>query len=520
MSFFSESLFSEKMSNTYEDKTEKVPLLNPVQFDGDRVSSQPQQQGLPRLGLQSIQQQLGFTGFSSALEDSPAYQVLQNLLISKYRLMSATDIKTIRGVSSRAMNTLCCLCGVCGVRTFEVPNGFVRLAADGSGEFLIYGAGVHLVRNPYLRLERHDIPLSGELIQHGDRTIVTVRQGHVGYCEDMGQPVLLPPGLHEWRSSTLKFSSSIDLNNTLIKLGPYTVLTVDEGYAAVTQNNGRQAILGGGKTHLLTHRNWKFEKFMTEKIQTDELARIEATSADNVKMHTYATVVWRVTDVQSAARMSAETMRHDGGEIAQADQSDMSKLRNDVLKQATASLACFIGEIRYSDSFHISAQVTRGREDQSQKAPVPDDLSDYSPIWDPKRMATAVDVANKVTGTYGVTILSINIISAIPADTNLQNALAKGAVASAEAEQAETIARGESKAARIKAEGDAQAEIIRAEGARTAAEKLASSDIAVELARIDKVGRLLGDKSTFFFGANSSSQELSALLSNPRIISK
>lgn len=254
-----------------------------------------------------------------------------------------------------------------------------------------------------------------------------------------------------------------------------------------------------------------------------QLARIEATSADNVKMHTYATVVWRVTDVKSAARMSAETMRHDGGELKTADQSDMTKLRNDVLKQATASLACFIGEIRYSDSFHISAQVTRGREDTAQgntQPPVPDDLSDYSPIWDPKRMATAMDVANKVTRTYGVTILSINIISAIPADTNLQNALAKGAVASAEAEQLETIARGESKAAKIKAEGDAQAEIIRADGAKVAAEKLASSAIAVELARLDKVGQVLSNKSTFFFGANSSAESLSQLLSNPNVVSK
>ena len=54
-------------------------------------------------------------------------------------------------------------------------------------------------------------------------------EGHVGYCEDRGQPVLLPPGLHEFRSSTLTFKMSVDLNNTLILLGPYTVLTVDEG---------------------------------------------------------------------------------------------------------------------------------------------------------------------------------------------------------------------------------------------------------------------------------------------------
>merc|ERR1712167_48594 len=229
-----------------------------------------------------------------------------------------------------------------------------------------------------------------------------------------GQPVLLPPGLHEWRSSTLKFFEMVDLNNTFLRLGPLTVLTVDEGYSAITQNNGTQMVLPGGATHLLHHRNWKFEKFMTKKIQTDELQRIEATSADNVMMHTDATVVWRVTDVISAARMSAETMNRDGSELGNAADADIAKLRRDVLMQATASLAAFIGEIRYSDSFHISASgsSTLG----APQPPAPSDCTGYSPIFDATRMNTAVETANSVTTTYGVTILSINIIAANPGD--------------------------------------------------------------------------------------------------------
>lgn len=507
---------------------EKVPLLAAAQF-GDGVyeggSINTIQPTAARAPPQSrIQAPTDFADVSSSLEDSPAYQVLQGLLISKYRLRSAVEVKMVPANSTRFMNTASCFFCCCGIRTFEVPTGCMRLATDGSGNFMIYGKGVHWVFNPFLSVAGPNVPISQPVIKHGDRTIVTVQQGHVGYCEDMGQPVLLPPGLHEWQSPTLKFVESIDLNNTLIKLGPYTILTVDEGYAAVTQNNGRQIILAGGETHLLTHRNWKFEKFMTEKIQTDDLARIEATSADNVKMHTYATVVWRVTDVQSAARMSAETMRRDGQEIRNADQSDMAKLRNDVLKQATASLAGFIGEIRYSDSFHMSAAQKQadsgGAFQQSPRGgvapPVPEDLQNYSAIYDSKRIATAIEVANKVTRTYGISILSINIISAIPADTALQNALAKGAVASAEAEQAETIARGEARAARIRAEGAAQADIIRAEGAHTAAEKLASSSVAVELARLDKVGGVLSDRSAFFFGTDP--KQMSTLLSNPAIV--
>merc|ERR1711988_732089 len=446
-------------------------------------------------------------------ESSPAYRAVQHLLTTDYRIDSAENIRSIEPNATRVGNMFACWLRPCGMRTFDVRKGQLRLAEDGNGNFEIYGPGVNRVKNFFMRVW-DEIDVTNEVIIHGDRTIVTVRQGHIGYCEDMGQPVLLPPGLHEWQSQTLKYKSSVDLNNSIIKLGPYTVLTVDEGYCAVTQNNGQQAILPGGSTHLLDHRNWKFEKFMTQKIQTNDLQRMEATSADNVMMHTDATVVWRITKVDDAARWSAETMNQDGNDTVHAKQSDITKLRNDVLKQATASLAAFIGEIRYSDSFHISAAGPNA----TTAVPVVTEASAVSSIFDGTRMASAVEAANAVTQTYGVTILSINIISAVPADHQLQQALAKGAVASADAERAETVARGEAKAVRIRAEADAEAEKIRAEGAKSAAELLAESAVAVDLAKIGKTGEALQGKGTssLFFGTDSTN--LGGLLANPTMV--
>merc|ERR1719265_1705339 len=186
--------------------------------------------------------------------------------------------------------------------------------------------------------------------------------------------------------------------------------------------------------------------------------------------------------------------------------------------QATASLAAFIGEIRYSDSFHISAAQNALESEPVVGVPVSaEGISvGYSPIFDTKRMCTAVETANSITSSYGITILSINIIAANPADKNLQVALAKGAVASAEAEQAETVARGASKAAQIRAEGDAEAEKIRADGARAAAEMLTQSDVAVELAKIAKTGQCLHGKSTFFFGSDPAT--LGSVLTNPKLV--
>ena len=146
-----------------------------------------------------------------------------------------------------------------------------------------------------------------KVIEHGDRNVVIVEQGYIGYAMDNGIPVLLPQGLHCWTSNSLHYIKAVPLNDHVIRLGPYTILTVDEGYAAVTQNNGKQMVLKGGQTHFLTHKNWKFQKFLSLKIQSDDLQRMTATTADNIELIVSATITWRVTDVLKAAVNSEST---------------------------------------------------------------------------------------------------------------------------------------------------------------------------------------------------------------------
>merc|ERR1719230_23995 len=337
--------------------------------------------------------------------------------------------------------------------------------------------GMHNIKSIFMRQTKDPQTLRGH-IQHGNRTIVIIEQGYIGYAMDNGQPVLLPPGIHVWTSESLYFMNQVPLNDHMVELGPYTLVTVDEGYAAVTQDNGKQRVLKGGNTHLLSHKNWKFEKFMTLKIQTDELEKIQATSADNINMMVTSTVNWRIFDVETAATMAAETMATSGkGEV----NADISKLRRDVLKQAIASLAAFIGSVNYSESFHMSAanqhkavvsgvavpsanqSVEAGDGSDGEASGSSKGFSD-NPLYDTEKMSTAVVLANDVTRSYGVEIMSINIISALPNDTALTKSLASGAVASAEALQAETAARGKANALRIQAEAEAEQQRIQAEG--------------------------------------------------------
>merc|ERR1719181_1522607 len=123
-----------------------------------------------------------------------------------------------------------------------------------------------------------------------------------------------------------------------------------------------------------------------------------------------------------AATMAAETMAVGGKSVS----SDVTKLRQDVLKQAIASLASFIGGVNYSDSFHMAAKAAGSAPptwpasppgDASSppgdaKEPEPEGSSLENPLYDTKRMGTAMEHANEVTKAYGVRIVSINILSA------------------------------------------------------------------------------------------------------------
>merc|ERR1719231_2120169 len=358
------------------------------------------------------------------------------------------------------------------------------------------------------------------VIRHGDLTIAVVEQGQIGYASDQGQPILLPPGLHQWRSPTMFFEKAFDLNNNVIRMGPLTLVTVDSGYCAVTEDNGEQKILTGGTTYLLTHRNWKFQKYIPQKIQSSTLKRIEATSADNVLMAVDATVIWRITDVETAALNSAETITKTGHERDGNDLGSLTKLTNDVLKQAEASLAAFIGAVEYSATFSVAASTTNAAPEPvvgelvgSSGTPTADHHAPKaSPLFDLARLQTCVAHANAVTSTYGVTIISINVVAAVPADKTLMVSLAQGAVAAAEAQKFETVAAGKAAAAKIEARGAAEAEVLRAqgdadavrvcaEGQKAAADLLTENETAVKLAVIDHTGQALGSNKAFFFGS-------------------
>ena len=200
--------------------------------------------------------------------NTPAYQILakHGLLDNSYRLESSEEIDAVPANASRSVNLaldICCCPMKCFFKTFEVSAGKLQLVSDGRGVFDFYGQGVHRICDPFYSLGKA-VAYSQGVIRHGDLTVAVVEQGQIGFAVYQGQPVLLPPGLHQWRSPTMFFQQNFDLNNNVIRMGPLTLVTVDSGYSAVTEDNGEQKILPGGSTYLLTHRNCGPPRYMRD----------------------------------------------------------------------------------------------------------------------------------------------------------------------------------------------------------------------------------------------------------------
>merc|ERR1719218_520383 len=123
-----------------------------------------------------------------------------------------------------------------------------------------------------------------------------------------------------------------------------------------------------------------------------------------------------------------------GGGRSNVDSDTIHKLRNDVLKQAEASLSALVGKVHFSNTFSAAAAVQVGQVPAAAAAGGTnglrsgmlngatsikhadlggaDGMSELNLLFDLDKLTDAVKHANAMCGRYGVEVLSINIIGA------------------------------------------------------------------------------------------------------------
>ena len=268
----------------------------------------------------------------------------------------------------------------------------------------------------------------------------------------------------------------------ILQIGPYTIVTVDEGYAAVTVNNGKQVLLEGGHTHLLTHQKWRFERFMNMKIQSDDLNDFEATTADKLKVSLNATIAWKITTAEKAAMIITETDTRSYISIETDENDDLGslgQLKHQVIAQTMSGLAIFIGSVKYSDySMATSIEISEGALSSSFNRGTL-----FGTLFDDQKIDQIIENLNVKLDDFGVDILQLSIHSVNLCAENSKSSFALSVMSSAESFQMQAKAIETAKVTKIEAESKAVARKIQAESEAEATIIKAKADAEADMIR-------------------------------------
>lgn len=366
--------------------------------------------------------------------------------------------------------------------------------------------------------------------------VVTVKDGFVGLAWDRGEPILLPPGMHQWDSPTMKFDKMLDRRQNF-QAGPYTFCTIKKGDVGVSFDRGELQLLPAGY-HVLKHALHKYSHNISVRQQFDKLNSSKLLSQDTVELDLDATVSWSVTQPEMAA----------------LNARDMDHLRELVHRQARAALSECVFKMAISTNTAASglSQSTdgilgsSGSLDGGVAQPVsPEDMSDgntaqaqaVSSLSEACSNEETLQRCNAELTAIGIQINKIAIVKLDITDVEVLRALAKGAtiavairekrkVAEVEAESTVLQARANAEGRRLEAQAEAYAEKQRADAQQYYAEKVAASaavlsehQLAGELMQLHASGGVLAQTESSLIITGGGGDVASTLLGNSNVAS-
>lgn len=263
------------------------------------------------------------------------------------RVASIQHVRAVDPNSSYwgASYACCCSQGV------MVPNGTLGKLKD-ENDFVFLKPGYHRFSafgQEYLGEVTTNDP--DRAVIHGSAGFVTITEGHIGTLLVGSTFRLLAPGVYEWNSPAVRFLQSVDVTGKVANLGPFTLVTIDDGTVAVTYHNGDLRILGANdrapssevpdvassppmmrseesddvrptkrivagsvvetrqqRTFFLDDPKWIYSTSLSLKEQTDKLEGNDLLSRDNVEILMVAMSQWRICDAYRAINNCAEDM--------------------------------------------------------------------------------------------------------------------------------------------------------------------------------------------------------------------
>eukprot|EP00761_Pharyngomonas_kirbyi_P012004 gb/GECH01012031.1/.p1 GENE.gb/GECH01012031.1/~~gb/GECH01012031.1/.p1 ORF type:complete len:551 (+),score=168.29 gb/GECH01012031.1/:1-1653(+) len=455
-----------------------------------------------------------------APDETPPVPYLQDTRIEKVRGLTPNFETSLsfRFWSPFANIVGCFVCCQIGGVYRRVDRGDVGLSLnDGRPEILL--PGWHSFWDPR-RSFCGTQTVSGNVSWHTIH-IVSIPEGHVGLVRDRGRFYLLEQGWHQWDSETMEFSNAIqdptngnvgiyNLSHPLLRIGPYTRLTVNTGEVAITMNDGHLEVKRHG-IHWLMHQNHLFctrlplserldqineaggganmPRRQTQYTQDEEAHQpLSAITRDLIPLRMGASVCYQISDPA----------------VAYTNLGNMKAIQNHVHRQARQ----FVQYAAQNSFASNGISVIPRRDEQGHRvlaqasAPPADDLPDEGmndndpdhPHHHHHHQATAQEGTNMFITVEdeaksfddreaalqkcrddleqnGVHLVDIFCRDAEIADDSIKEALARKGIITTMSQEKRANAAADKEVAEMQAEAERNAEILKAEGRAEAIEK-------------------------------------------------
>jgi len=387
-------------------------------------------------------------------------------------------------------------------KTYLIPSGHIGVSINnGVPEFL--PPGWHYLGSAF-RSMISVVPINTDTpIINLTKGIVTVSDGWVGIARDKGRFILLGPGMHQWDSATFEWHGFKELtNDALLKLGPYTLVTVPPGEVAITENNGALVILSENhetlkRSHFLDHSKWVHKGMLSTQIQIDNLPSSNLLSADRVEINLDSTVAWHIVDPVKVGETGGHTMAQLRETVHRAARACLSNMiaHREISGQAIAQSVDKAVAVGHAYQPGQPAQLFGNNNDQTQTASQ-QQLSDCNAGLQKIGVEVTQLAIVKMTIHHDDIRAKIASVAAIPAEAHKARTMAQ-----AQADSAIMQAQGEATARRLKAEAEADAIRAVASAQEEAGQKLGDANsTAAKLAQIAATGEALKNaKATVYF---------------------
>lgn len=183
---------------------------------------------------------------------------------------------------------------------------------NGKPIFLKPSENLYIIDDPNFKMDKQPVVNATQsYIQHGHLLIVRVDKGQLALSYDNdGHASLLSPGLHSFAEPGVTvlptktypngtFEFTVDATQKEVKIGPFTIVTVNQNEWGICFEDGTFKPLEAGR-YVFEAPKQRFTGVLSKQEIVTPLSKIHVVSKDNVPLEISADLMYRIDDVNLA----------------------------------------------------------------------------------------------------------------------------------------------------------------------------------------------------------------------------